>query len=112
IAEGKAMGVLTFNSREVRQAEERLLQAIRVIGAQIGQFLRRQQGEDDLRRFRAAMNESADMIWLLDPARMRIIDVNDTASRKLGYSREELLARTPQDVIGIPRDELYAIYAR
>jgi diguanylate cyclase (GGDEF)-like protein/PAS domain S-box-containing protein len=52
------------------------------------------------------------MIWLIDPARLRIIDVNDTACRKLGYSREELLARTPQDIIGVPREELSTIYAR
>src|SRR5882672_4923544 len=52
------------------------------------------------------------MIWLFDPVRMGIMDVNDTACRKLGYTREELLARTPQDILGVPRDELSAIYVR
>src|SRR5690242_6847532 len=47
IADGKPIGVLAFNSREVREPEERLLQAILVIGSQIGQFLRRRQGEDE-----------------------------------------------------------------
>jgi diguanylate cyclase (GGDEF)-like protein/PAS domain S-box-containing protein len=112
IADGKAIGVLAFNSREVREPEERLLQAIRVIGGQIGQVLRRQQGEDELRRFRAAMNASEDMIWLIDPSRMSILDVNDTGCRKLGYSREELLKKGPQDIIEASREELSALYGR
>jgi diguanylate cyclase (GGDEF)-like protein/PAS domain S-box-containing protein len=36
--EGKAIGVLAFSSREVREPEERLLQSVRVISHQIGQF--------------------------------------------------------------------------
>jgi diguanylate cyclase (GGDEF)-like protein/PAS domain S-box-containing protein len=108
--QGKALGVMAFNSSEVREPDARLLQAVRVIGNTLGQFLSRQEGEDELRRFRAAMNASADMIWLIDPVRMSIIDLNDTACRELGYSREELLARTPQDIIGMPRDKLEAIY--
>src|SRR5258705_291196 len=35
ISEGKAIGVLAFNSREVREPEDRLMQAISVIGSQI-----------------------------------------------------------------------------
>jgi len=112
VADGKTIGVLNFTSRQPREPEDRLLQAITVIGSQIGQFLRRRQGEDELRRFRAAMNASEDMIWLLDPDRMGIIDVNDTACRKLGYSRDELLEKSLHDIIAMSREELAAIYAR
>src|SRR5882672_5140893 len=112
IAEGRPIGVLAFNSREVREPEERLLQAIRVIGGQIGQLLRRQQGEDELRRFRAAMNVSEEMVWLIDPLRMALLDVNDTACRKLGYPREELLKKSPHEIINLSRKELAEIYAR
>jgi PAS domain S-box-containing protein len=110
--EGKVIGVLTFNSRDVREPEERLMQAISVIGSQIGQFLQRKQREEELRRFRAAMDVSEDMIWLIDPVRMKNIDVNNTACRKLGYSREELLGMGPQDIISLSREELSATYAR
>jgi diguanylate cyclase (GGDEF)-like protein/PAS domain S-box-containing protein len=48
VADGKTMGVLNFSSRQSREPEERLLDAIRVIGRQIGQFLRRKQGEEKL----------------------------------------------------------------
>jgi diguanylate cyclase (GGDEF)-like protein/PAS domain S-box-containing protein len=108
--QGKPLGVMAFNSSEVREPDARLLQAVRVIGNTLGQFLSRQEGEDELRRFRAAMNASEDMIWLIDPVRMSIIDLNDTACRKLGYSRDELLAKTPQDIIGVPRGQLEVVY--
>jgi len=83
ISEGKAIGVLAFNSREIREPEDRLMQAISVIGSQIGQFLQRKQQEEELRRFRTAMDVSEDMIWLIDPVRIKVIDVNDTVCRKL-----------------------------
>ncbi|MGZ3159211.1 MAG: response regulator, partial [Burkholderiaceae bacterium] len=47
--------------------------------------------DQDLLRFRMAMNITADAILLLDRDSMRFIDVNDTASRMLMYTREELL---------------------
>jgi diguanylate cyclase (GGDEF)-like protein/PAS domain S-box-containing protein len=46
LSEGRTIGVLAFNSREVREPDERLLQAIGVIGSQIGQFLQRKQAEE------------------------------------------------------------------
>ena len=46
MVEGKTVGVLGFNSREVREPDDRLLQAVRVIGSQIGQFLQRKHAEE------------------------------------------------------------------
>ena len=46
ISEGKTIGVLAFNSRNVREPDDRLLQAVNVIGSQIGQFLQRKQAEE------------------------------------------------------------------
>jgi diguanylate cyclase (GGDEF)-like protein/PAS domain S-box-containing protein len=109
---GKPHGVVAFSSREVREPDTRLLQAVRVIGSMLGQFLGRQQVEDDLRRFRAAMNVSAEMIWLIDPVRIAVVDVNDTACRKLGYSREELLGKGPEEIIELSRDALAEMYQR
>src|SRR5205807_4138337 len=110
MAEGKTIGVLAFNSREVREPEERLLEALRTIGTQIGQFVQRKQREEELRRFRTAMDVSEDMIWLIDPVRIKVIDINDTVCRKLGYAREELLGMDPHDVVSISREELSQIY--
>ncbi|MGB5079533.1 MAG: EAL domain-containing protein [Burkholderiales bacterium] len=45
-SEGKPIGVLTFHSRQVRDPDERLLLAVRVIGGQIGQFEQRRRAEE------------------------------------------------------------------
>ena len=106
ISEGKTIGVLAFNSREVRDPEERLLQAIHVIGGQIGQFLQRKRAEEEQRLFRLALDNSADMIVLIDRKTMRYVDVNQTVCKLLGYSREELLKMGPQDLLPESRGEL------
>src|SRR5688572_10643360 len=62
-------------------------------------------------RFRAAVDVSPDLVLLIDPASMLYVDVNETACRALGYSREELLSMGPQDIFSVPREELAAAYA-
>jgi diguanylate cyclase (GGDEF)-like protein/PAS domain S-box-containing protein len=76
-------------------------------GKDITEAMRR---EEDLRRFRVAMDNSADMIVLIDRASMRFVDVNETSCRLLGYSREELLEMGPHDVLPASREELERAY--
>jgi diguanylate cyclase (GGDEF)-like protein/PAS domain S-box-containing protein len=70
IAEGKPIGVFTFSSSTVREPDQRLLQASRVIGSQAGQFLSRKQAEASLReseaRFRSLTEMSSDFYWESD----------------------------------------------
>ena len=40
-AEGRTIGVLAFNSREIREPDAQLLAAVRVIGSQVGGFIQR-----------------------------------------------------------------------
>jgi diguanylate cyclase len=49
-SEGKTVGVFAFNSREIREPEDRLLQAVHVIGHQIGQFMVRMAQQEQLAR--------------------------------------------------------------
>jgi PAS domain S-box-containing protein len=70
----------------------------------------REEAGEELRLFRLALDASADMILLIDRATMRFVDVNHTACRLLGYSREELLAMGPQDVLPLTRAELERSY--
>jgi diguanylate cyclase (GGDEF)-like protein/PAS domain S-box-containing protein len=49
----------------------------------------------DLHRFRAAMDATADAITLVSRATMRFVEVNATACRMLGYTREEMLKIGP-----------------
>ncbi|WP_317205528.1 EAL domain-containing protein [Janthinobacterium sp.] len=51
--------------------------------------------DEDLRRFRLAMDATADAIFLVDRAGMCFVDVNLTACRMLGYEREDFLKVGP-----------------
>ena len=72
----------------------------------------RKRAEDEQRRFRAAMDASADLMLLIDPVSLRYVDVNDAACRALGYSREELLTMGPPDIFSTSREELTQLYER
>lgn len=51
-----------------------------------------QEKTDDLKRFRALLDSSHDLIFMLQIPSGRIIDINESASRELGYEKEKLLA--------------------
>ncbi len=55
----------------------------------------RKRAEEQLKRFRAALNASADAIFLVDAEAMKIIDLNDAAAHSLGYEPAELAGRNP-----------------
>src|SRR4029077_5530431 len=55
------------------------------------------RSEEALRRFRASMDMSDDMILLVDRKTMRFVDVNEAVCRNLGYSRAELLRMSPEN---------------
>ena len=52
-----------------------------------------QQKLDELERFRALLDQSNDFIFLIQAATLSVIDVNDSACRQLGGSREEVLSQ-------------------
>jgi PAS domain S-box-containing protein len=51
----------------------------------------RKRRELERERFRNLLDQSAEAIFVVDPGSGRFADVNQTASRSLGYKREELL---------------------
>jgi diguanylate cyclase (GGDEF)-like protein/PAS domain S-box-containing protein len=109
-AQGKVIGVLSFNSREVRPPDEPLLHAIRVLGSLVGQFLKRAETEETLRRseerFRHLTELSSDWYWEQDE-NFRFTQVSENLSRRTkrpthlvhGKTRWELptLNMTPVD---------------
>ena len=60
----------------------------RGVGQDITQWRR---AEFELRQFRTAIDTTADGIHIIDRETMQLIDANDTACSKLGYTREEFL---------------------
>jgi diguanylate cyclase (GGDEF)-like protein/PAS domain S-box-containing protein len=83
-----------------------------VIGtASIGEDItERIHREEDLRRFREAMDATADAIFLIDRVLMQFVDVNDTACRMVGYTREALLELGPVDLGFGSRAKLVSLY--
>jgi diguanylate cyclase (GGDEF)-like protein/PAS domain S-box-containing protein len=70
----------------------------------------RMESTENMRRFRAAMDISADAIVLLDRASMCYLDVNQTFCDRLGYKREEVIGRTPMELFGVDRQVLERDY--
>lgn len=70
----------------------------------------RKRGEQELRRFRLAMDSSIDSIYLTDPATMKFVDVNAVACSRLGYTREQLLQIGPAAVLGKDLEKLRREY--
>jgi diguanylate cyclase (GGDEF)-like protein len=70
VAESRIIGVLNFARPAGLEPDQRLLQAARVIGSHIGQFLQRKQAEESLReseaRFRRLTEMSSDFYWETD----------------------------------------------
>ena len=94
--EGKTIGVLAFNSREIREPDERLLRAAGVIGIQIGQFLQRKQAEEALReseaRFRSLTEMSSDWYWEQD-RELRLSFHSNSFARRSGTTSDKLLGK-------------------
>ncbi|KQW97190.1 hypothetical protein ASC94_10405 [Massilia sp. Root418] len=68
------------------------------------------KGEEELRRFRTAMDFTADGIFLLSRASMRFVEVNDTACTMSGYTRTELMQLGSSDISDVPACELAGLY--
>jgi diguanylate cyclase (GGDEF)-like protein/PAS domain S-box-containing protein len=56
------------------------------------------RAEIELKLFRYLIDNSSDAIEVIDPATLRLLDVNETQCRELGYSREELLSMKITDI--------------
>src|SRR5438094_470573 len=99
--ENRVVGVLSISSARVRRPDERLLSTMRVVGAQIGQFLFRKQAEAALEesqaRFRQTFELAASGIAQVD-LRGYFIDVNRRLCDMLGYGEAELIGRSVKDI--------------
>ena len=58
----------------------------------------RRQVQEALHLFRKLIDQSSDAIEVVDPETLRFLDVNESACRDLGYTREELLSLKVPDI--------------
>lgn len=61
VSDGKTIGVLAFAHRKAREPEQQLLQAISVIGGQIGQFVQRRQADEQRRILEEQLRQAQKM---------------------------------------------------
>jgi PAS domain S-box-containing protein len=63
---------------------------------------KRKQSEEALResweKYRSLFESANDSIFIIDPASIRILDANENAAKRLGYSHMELLKLTVNDI--------------
>lgn len=88
--------MLEFFSRETRERDQDLLDAVSSIGSRIGQLLERKRAEQKLResesRFRTLAETASDAIITIDQ-QSTIIFVNPAAEGVFGYAASEMLGR-------------------
>lgn len=77
--------------------------------ALISDITERRRAEEDLKLFHGLLQRSNDAIYVVDPHTAGIIEVNEKASKDLGYSREELLAmKVTEFGVNFSKDETWA----
>jgi PAS domain S-box-containing protein len=88
------VGVMEFFSREPREPDEPLLQTMRVLGSQVGQFVARRHAEAEVRasesRMRAMLEAALDAVVTMDH-RGRVMGWNHAAEATFGYSADEAI---------------------
>jgi PAS domain S-box-containing protein len=123
----KTLGVVEFFSRNIREPDTDLLEMFAALGSQIGQFIERKRGEENIRalnksleqrvedrtreltaanaalresesRFRTVTQHTPAAIVLLDTETGKFVEANETATKLFGLTREQLLATGPVDV--------------
>jgi PAS domain S-box-containing protein len=96
------VGVMEFLSHELREPDERLLQTMRALGGQVGQFVARRHAEDEVRasesRLRAMLESSLDAVVTMD-GRGRVLGWNHAAESTFGYRADEAVGREMAELI-------------
>jgi PAS domain S-box-containing protein len=95
-------GVIEFFSPLIRRPDEDLLQTMGTLGIQIGQFIERRHGEEEVRRSEAlktAVLESAlDAIITIDH-QGTIVEFNPGAEKMFGWPRSEAIGKPLVDLV-------------
>jgi PAS domain S-box-containing protein len=106
LASGEPVGVMEFFGSGSRTPDAGTLEMLASIGAEVGEYVRRDRGlhrlaESEARK--AAMLESALDCIITADRRGRILEWNPAAERTFGWRREEVVGRELVDVI-VPDD--------
>jgi PAS domain S-box-containing protein len=96
------LGVMELFSRELREPDDQLLETMRVVGGQVGQFVARRQAEAEVRasesRLSAMLEAALDAVVTMD-ARGRVLGWNHAAETIFGYLAHEAIGSDMADLI-------------
>jgi PAS domain S-box-containing protein len=99
------VGMMEFFTRELRQPDEHLLETMRELGSQVGQYVARRHAEDAVRvsesRLRAMLEAALDAVVTMDHTG-RIAGWNHAAETTFGYRADEVLGREMAETIVPP----------
>ena len=98
----RILGVMEFFSRKLREPDEGLLETMRVLGSQIGQFVARRQAEAAVRasesRLRAMLETALDAVVTMDH-RGFVTGWNNAAEAIFGFTSDEAIGVEMADLI-------------
>lgn len=99
------VGMMEFFARDLRQPDERLLETMRELGSQVGQYVARRHAEEAVRaresQLRAMLDSALDAVVTMDHTG-RIIGWNHAAETTFGYRADEVVGREMADTIVPP----------
>jgi PAS domain S-box-containing protein len=113
----EVLGVIEFFSGEILEPDQDLITMMDAIGRQLGQFIERQEAEEDVRdseaRKSAILEGALDCVITADHEG-RIVEFNPAAEETFGYSRDEVLGKQVAELIIPPalRERHYAAFTR
>jgi diguanylate cyclase (GGDEF)-like protein/PAS domain S-box-containing protein len=95
--EGRPWGVMEFFSHEIREPDVALLQIVRAIGSQIGQFIRRKEAEQALleseEQFRQLAGNIPQVFWICDARQHSVVYISSAYREITGLDPEKLKVR-------------------
>lgn len=94
----RLLGVINLYVEEGHQRSQEEEVLLTAVADALAGAIKQRQAEESLYRFRIALDNSADGVFLIDRATMRFVDANTTACTSLGYTSEELFSIGPQDI--------------
>ncbi len=99
------VGMMEFFTRDLRQPDEPLLDTMRDLGSQVGQYVARRHAEEAVRasesRLRAMLEAALDAVVTMDHTG-RVIGWNHAAETTFGYRANEVVGREMADTIVPP----------
>jgi PAS domain S-box-containing protein len=99
------VGMMEFFTQDLRQPDEHLLETMRELGSQVGQYVARRHAEDGVRasesQLRAMLEAALDAVVTMDHTG-RITGWNHAAETTFGYRTDEVLGREMADTIVPP----------